>query len=105
MDTKKINKVALAVIKLIALIVVLILAFLIGKILLSGLPHVSWHFLTSPSRSFTAGGGIGIQLFNSFYLLILTLLISFPLSLGAGIYLAEYAPKNKVTEEIGRAHV
>ena len=60
MNTKKVNKLALGVIKLIAGIVVLILAFLIGRILLNGLPHVSWHFLTTPSRSFTAGGGIGI---------------------------------------------
>lgn len=103
MNTKKVNKLALGVIKLIAGIVVLILAFLIGRILLNGLPHVSWHFLTTPSRSFTAGGGIGIQLFNSFYLLVLTLLISFPLSLGAGIYLAEYAPKNRVTETVRMA--
>jgi phosphate transport system permease protein len=28
------------------------------------------------------------------------MLISFPLSLGAGIYLAEYAPKNRLTEVI-----
>ncbi len=40
MNTKKVNKLALGVIKLIAGIVVLILAFLIGRILLNGLPHV-----------------------------------------------------------------
>lgn len=44
-----------------------------------------------------AGGGIGPQLFNSFYLLILTMVISIPLSLGAGIYMAEYAKKNAFT--------
>nr|MCH9869603.1 phosphate ABC transporter permease PstA [Serratia marcescens] len=43
------------------------------------------------ARSFEAGGGIGIQLFNSFYLLILALLISFPIALSAAIYLNEYA--------------
>lgn len=37
------------------------------------------------------GGGIAVQLFNSVYLLIVTLIISVPLSLGAGIYLSEYA--------------
>lgn len=73
-------------IRIIAGIVVVILAFLIGRILIQGLPHISWKFLTTSSKAFTSGGGIGIQLFNSFYLLILTLIISFPISLGAGIF-------------------
>ena len=34
---------------------------------------------------------------NSFYLLVLTLLISVPISLGAAIFLAEYAPDNRAT--------
>ena len=90
-------------IRIIAGIVVVILAFLIGRILIQGLPHISWKFLTTSSKAFTAGGGIGIQLFNSFYLLILTLIISFPISLGAGIFLAEYAPKNALTNVIRMA--
>ena len=61
------------------------------------LPHVSWHFLTGKSSSYQAGGGIGIQLYNSFFLLVITLVISFPLSLGAGIYLSEYAKKGRLT--------
>lgn len=103
MNAKLQNKISLTIIKLIAGIVVLILAFLIGKILLEGLPHISWQFLTSPAKAFEAGGGVGIQLFNSFYLLVLTLLISFPISLGAGIYLSEYAPKNAVTATVRMA--
>lgn len=73
--------------------IVVILTSLILYILLRGLPHVSWDFLTSKSSSYKAGGGIGIQLYNSFFLLVVTLLISVPLSTGAGIYLAEYAKK------------
>ena len=99
-NTKFQNNVAMAIIKLIAAMVVLILVFLLGKILISGVPHISWKFLVTPSKSFTAGGGISVQIFNSFYLLILTLLISFPISLGAGIYLAKYAAKNKITSLI-----
>ncbi|GBG95126.1 phosphate ABC transporter permease protein [Ligilactobacillus salitolerans] len=103
MDSKTANKLALLTIKLIAGIVVVILAFLLGRILLQGVPHISWSFLTKPSQEFIAGGGIVYQLFNSFYLLILTLVISFPISLGAGIFLAEYAPKNWFTEVIRMA--
>lgn len=95
---KLFNQIAINIIRLIAFLVVILLALLIGKILGDGLPHVSFKFLSTPAKAFEAGGGISIQLFNSFYLLVLTLLISFPISLGAGIYLAKYAPKNKLTE-------
>ena len=100
MNAKRIDKLATAVISLLVGVVVLILLSLIGYILVTGLPHISWHFLTSPSQAFLKGGGIGDQLFNSFYLLVLTLVISFPIALGAGIYLFEYAPKNWVTNTI-----
>lgn len=103
MNPKKTNTLALLMIRIIAGIVVVILAFLIGRILIQGLPHISWKFLMTSSKAFTSGGGIGIQLFNSFYLLILTLIISFPISLGAGIFLAEYAPKNALTNVIRMA--
>lgn len=100
MNAKRVDKIATAVIYLLVGIVILILVALLGFILITGLPHVTWSFLASPASAFNAGGGIGDQLFNSFYLLFLTLLISFPISLGAGIYLAEYAKKNRVTEAI-----
>ncbi len=97
MNAKKVDKFATGVLYGIASIIVLILASLLAFILIRGIPHISWHFLTSPSKTFEAGGGIGIQLFNSFYLLFITMVISIPISLGAGIYLSEYAKKNWVT--------
>lgn len=100
MNAKKIDKIATAVLYAISGIIVFILAAMLLYILLRGLPHVSWHFLTSPSKAYQTGGGIGIQLFNSLYLLLITMIISFPLSLGAGIYLSEYAKKNWLTDLI-----
>ncbi|MHB9781977.1 phosphate ABC transporter permease PstA [Streptococcus sp. 10F2] len=100
MNAKKMNKVATTVLYTIAGIIVTILTSLLLFILVRGLPHVNWHFLTGRSSSYEAGGGIGIQLFNSFFLLVITLLISLPLSTGAGIYLSEYAKKGPVTNFI-----
>ncbi|CRD18388.1 TPA: phosphate ABC transporter permease PstA [Streptococcus pneumoniae] len=97
MRAKKLDKLATAVLYTIASIIVTILASLILYILVRGLPHISWSFLTGRSSAFQAGGGIGIQLYNSFFLLVITLIISVPLSMGAGIYLAEYAKKGPVT--------
>ncbi|KRN28480.1 phosphate ABC transporter, permease protein PstA [Lactobacillus selangorensis] len=103
MNSKKWDKVATAVLYAVALFIIVILFTLLAYILIQGLPHVTWHFLTSPAKAFTKGGGIGIQLFNSFYLLFLSMLISVPISIGAGIYLAEYAPKNWVTDLLRNA--
>ena len=98
MHAKKIDKLATGVLYTIAGIIVSILASLILYILIRGLPHVSWKFLTGQSSSYQAGGGIGIQLYNSLFLLVITLIISIPLSMGAGIYLSEYAKKGLVTD-------
>jgi phosphate transport system permease protein len=98
MNAKTANKIATWSLYAIAGLVILLLAALLGYILVQGVPHLSWHFLTSPAKAFEAGGGIGIQLFNSIYLLLLTMIISMPIALGAGIYLNEYAnKKSRVT--------
>ncbi|AKP67515.1 phosphate ABC transporter permease PstA [Companilactobacillus ginsenosidimutans] len=100
MNPKRTNNIATGVIYGLVGIVVLILLFLIGYILWNGVPNISWHFLTSSAQAFSSGGGIRDQLFNSLYLLVLTLLISFPIALGSGIYLAEYAPDDWFTSLI-----
>lgn len=100
MNAKRFDKLMTAILYSIAAIIVTILAALILFILLRGLPHVSWHFLTGKSSAYKAGGGIGIQLYNSLFLLVVTLIISVPLSMGAGIYLSEYAKKGRLTDFI-----
>jgi len=74
-----------------ALSIVVLLAFFIGYILYLGAPTISWHFLTAPPSEISAGGGVGPEIFNSFYILILTLLFTTPIATAGGIYLQEYA--------------
>ncbi|AQY50056.1 phosphate ABC transporter permease [Listeria weihenstephanensis FSL R9-0317] len=100
MNVKTKDKIATSVFYLIAILIVVILAGLLGYILVQGVPHLSWHFLTSPPESFKAGGGIGPEIWNSFYMLFITMLLSVPIALGAGIYMAEYARKNWITDFI-----
>lgn len=94
MRPERVDKIATGIILGLAGLVGVVILSLLIYILAMGLPHISWHFLTSSAESFTAGGGIRDQLFNSFYLVILTLVVSIPLSLCAAIYLSEYAPDN-----------
>ena len=72
-----------------------LLVALIGYILVRGLPHVTWHLLsTSPSMM---KGTIGIlpNILNTLYLILFTLLISLPLGVGAAVYLSEYAKSRR----------
>lgn len=92
------DKVATGILTFIVGIVLLILAAIVVYILVAGFGKLTdVGFLTGKPEQFKAGGGIGPELFNSFYLLVLTLIISVPISLGAAIFLAEYAPENAVT--------
>ncbi|QYR23279.1 phosphate ABC transporter permease PstA [Paenibacillus sp. sptzw28] len=100
MSAKIANKLATAVIITITSLMVLAVVGLLGFIIVRGLGHISFHFLTSAPETIKAGGGIGPQLFNSIFLLLLTLIITIPLGLGAGIYMSEYAKPGRFTDSI-----
>lgn len=79
-----------------ALVTVLLLAFLIGYILYRGIPNLSWKLISSES-SYRAGTiGILPNLLNTAYIILMTMVIALPLSVGAAIYLTEYAKNRKV---------
>lgn len=80
-------------------IFILILGILI-YILYKGLPKITPSFLVDLPDEMEKGGGVGPFLFNSFYVLLISLVISIPIGIGSGIYLAEYAPHNRFTEFI-----
>lgn len=100
MNAKTVDKIATGVIIAVACFIVAILVGLLGYILIRGLGHISYDFLTSPPQSIRKGGGIGPQLFNSLFLLVLTMLITVPIGIGAGIYMSEYAKANRLTNLI-----
>ena len=70
------DRIATGVLVGIAAFVMLMLAAIVIYILVAGAPKLfDLNFLTGKPQQFKEGGGIGPELFNSFYLLILTLLI------------------------------
>ncbi|MFA6851486.1 MAG: phosphate ABC transporter permease PstA [Selenomonadaceae bacterium] len=100
MNTKTINSLAMVGLWASGLFILAILVIFLGYILYKGMPILSMHFIFGKSSDITVGGGVGAQLFNSFYLLFLSLLVSVPIAIGAGVYLAEYAKENYLTKFI-----
>lgn len=75
----------------------LVLAALLIDLAVDGYGRLSIDFLTGmPSRR-AAIAGIAPALVGSLYLMSLVAVISFPLGVGAALYLEEYAPKNRMT--------
>lgn len=97
MSAKMINQLATFCMWIAGILILGILMAFLGYILYKGLPVLSFDFIFGKTRELEAGGGVGAQLFNSFYILLLSMVVSIPLAIGAGIYLAEYAKENKLT--------
>ncbi len=100
MNAKKINILAFALLWGIGLLLVAILAAFIGYILYQGLPVLTPHFLLGKPSDINAGGGVGPQLFNTIYILLISMSLSLAVALGAAIYLSEYARPGTFTNMI-----
>ncbi|WP_378955322.1 phosphate ABC transporter permease PstA [Pelosinus sp. sgz500959] len=100
MSARLINKLATVVMWLAAIVILGILIAFLFFILYKGVPVLSLDFIFGKPSEIQAGGGVGPQFFNSFYILFLSLLFSIPVAVGAGVYLAEYAGNNSLTSII-----
>src|SRR5690625_3079975 len=100
MNSKMTDRLATGTFTLLASIIVIILAVLFSFILLLGITEISLIFLTTECSTVEAGGGIRDQLFNSFYILFVTMIITVPLGVLGGVYMAEYAKQGKITSFI-----
>lgn len=62
--------------------------------------HFNWNFFTHGDSRNPELAGIGGAMVGSFYTLLVTLLLSFPIGVMAAIYLEEFAPINAFTDFI-----
>jgi len=100
MNPRKADKLATAIIYIMSFFVVIILGAFLLYILSKGINMLKPSFIFGAPKTTSAGGGIGPQLFNSFYMLLVSLVITVPIGIGAGIYLAEYAKEGPVVRYI-----
>lgn len=84
-----------------AILTVVILVFIIGYILINGLPHVTPEFVMGRYSEYNdSEKGILPMIINTVYVIALTLLISVPAGIGCAIYLTQYSRQGKLVKTI-----
>jgi phosphate transport system permease protein len=73
---------------------IIILAVMLGAILYSGLPYLTWDFLTGFPSKDAANSGFKAALFGSIMVLGICAVVGIPLGVASAILLEEYQPKN-----------
>jgi phosphate transport system permease protein len=92
------DQTATVVLWLMASSIILLLALFIIYMFYLGARYLTPSFLFGMPAETSAGGGVGPEIYNSFYILILTLIFTVPISTAAGVYLQEYAAPGRFRE-------
>ena len=71
-------------------------AFIVGYVMIQGIPNLSWGFLSTKPSYLMETIGILPDILNTVYIVIATLVVVIPLGVGAAVYLTEYATNQKV---------
>ncbi len=70
--------------------------FLLGYVLIKGLPNITWELLSTKPSYLRGTVGILPDILNTLYMILTTLLFVLPLGVGAAVYLTEYATNKRL---------
>ena len=70
--------------------------FLLGYVLVKGIPNITWELLSTKPSYLRGTVGILPDILNTLYIILTTLLFVLPLGVGAAVYLTEYATNRKL---------
>ena len=99
------QKIAFAMLSAMAVIVVVPIVLVVVYIVIQGIGAISWEFLTDFPRNGMKEGGIFPAVVGTVVLTFGTAIASIPISVGAAIYLSEYARDTWLTRAIRMAIV
>ena len=74
--------------------------FLIGYVLIKGVPNISWELVSTKPSYLSGKIGILPDILNTLYIILATLLVVLPLGVGAAVHLTEYARNKKLVSAI-----
>ena len=94
------DKILSFLIQLSTFISVGLLVVIIGYILIRGIPSFDFGYLVNTTSILKNTVGILPNIINTVYMIVVTLIIAGPISIGGAIYLNEYAKNKKFVEVI-----
>jgi len=87
-------------IKLMTLVAIIPVFLIIGYIIYTGVPAISWSFLTEMPSDGMRAGGIFPAIVGTLWLTLGTIIVAVPFGILTGVYLVEYAKDNLLTRII-----
>lgn len=94
------QKIAFALLTVLAVVVVVPIVLVVVYIIVQGIGAINWEFLTDFPRNGMKEGGIFPAIVGTVVLTFVTAIVSIPISVGAAVYLAEYARDTWLTRAI-----
>ena len=92
--------IARALMLMAAVITAVLTLYIVGYVLVRGIPNLSWNFVSTKPSYLSGNIGILPDILNTLYIVIATLLLVLPLGVGAAVYLTEYATNKKLVAVI-----
>lgn len=87
-------------IKIMTLVAVVPVFLIIGYIIYTGIPAISWEFLSEMPTDGMRSGGIFPAIVGTLWLTLGTIIVTVPFGILTGVYLVEYAKDNFLTRII-----
>lgn len=87
-------------IKIMTLVAVVPVFLIIGYIICTGIPAISWEFLSEMPTDGMRSGGIFPAIVGTLWLTLGTIIVAVPFGILTGVYLVEYAKDNFLTRII-----
>ena len=101
MKTKQLEEIiGFNILRLCICTVIFILIVILYDITSKGIGVISWKFIVSMPKNGMTEGGIWPAIVGTFFVTVITALLSIPLGMGCAIYLNEYAKDGKTTRLI-----
>lgn len=94
------EKIAFGVFRMLSGIIVTILFIILAFIIIKGASVLNWEFITTPPTDGMKGGGIWPAIVGTFYLMLGSAILAFPLGIMSGVYMHEYARSGRVVSFI-----
>lgn len=94
------ENIAFGLFRILSGVIVTILFIILTFIIIKGVGVLNWDFITTPPTDGMKGGGIWPAIVGTFYLMVGSAIVAFPLGIMSGIYMHEYAKSGRLVRFI-----